>query len=198
MKSLIDKSKLSLESWCHLQNSNWSAKWDMTQFKIIASLGKIWWCIPILLITKFPKWQRLSWNCISDLRQRLQKMKTEKSSILGEGRGVSKEVWQMSWIYFFLNTSLPVASAEKYTCNLDIFWFSRKTYSCAKVSIRLGIYIICEQFMWKISLVKIMRYEVKKGVEVKWDVLLRNIINWGRKFWCRRMFIISLRSVIDC
>ena len=84
-----------------------------------------------------------------------------------KGGGVSKEVWQMSWIYFFLNTSLPVASAEKYTCNLDIFWFSRKTYSCAKVSIRLGIYIICEQFMWKISLVKIMRYEVKKGVEVK-------------------------------
>ena len=95
-------------------------------------------------------------------------MKTEKSSILGgRGGGVVQRGMAMSWIYFFLNTSLPVASAEKYTCNLDIFWFSRKTYSCAKVSIRLGIYIICEQFMWKISLVKIMRYEVKKGVEVK-------------------------------
>ena len=56
----------------------------------------------------------------------------------GMGVGVSKEVWQMSWIYFFLNTSLPVASAKKYTCYLDKFWFWWKTYSCGKDFSRFG------------------------------------------------------------
>ena len=138
MKSLIDKSKLSLESWCHLQNSNWSAKWDMTRFKIIASLGKIWWCIPILLITKFPKWQRLWWNCISDFRKGFQKMKTEKSSMMGEG-GAGPKMYGKCHVFQFLNISLLVASAEKYTCYLDKFWFWWKTYSCGKDFIRFGI-----------------------------------------------------------
>ena len=64
-------------------------------------------------------------------------MKTEKK-LYYEGRGGVQRVMANVTDLIFLNTSLLVASAEKCTCHLDIFWLWWKTYSCAKVFTRLG------------------------------------------------------------
>ena len=66
-----------------------------------------------------------------------KKWKRKKVLSWGKGGGVQRVMANVTDL-IFLNTSLLVASAEKCTCHLDIFWFWWKTYSCAKVFTRLG------------------------------------------------------------
>ena len=61
-------------------------------------------------------------------------------NIIAEDMPFTKSIFEQFWRSYCKKTIFVVFHFLKFlpTCNLDIFWFWRKTYSCAKVFIQLG------------------------------------------------------------